>query len=138
LYPLVHSSYFQDRFYTKSGVCIALPLTRDRPPGWMYSIVIFLGLNFITFILIAVGQLLIYVEIKSVSETITMNKSMKRKSRGRSQELAVARNLLFVVSTDFLCWFPIGCMGELTSLFHFLFLDIRWLLFINFCCWKFV
>jgi hypothetical protein len=125
LFPLVHRSYFQGRFYTKSGVCIALPLTRDRPPGWMYSIVIFLGLNFITFILIAVGQLLIYVEIKSVSETVTMNKSMKRTSRGRSQELAVARNLLFVVSTDFLCWFPIGCMGELTSPFYFLSLDIR-------------
>jgi hypothetical protein len=92
----------------------------------MYSIVIFLGLNFITFILIAVGQLLIYIEVKSVSGKI--RKSMKRKSRVRSAELAVARNLLFVVSTDFLCWFPIGCMGELKepTAFPFLFYLTRY------------
>lgn len=107
--PLVYTDYFEDRFYTKSGVCLALPLTRDRPPGWLYSIFIFIGFNFVTFLLIALGQFMIYAEIK---EQTSFKKKMKA---ARSNDLKVARNLLMLVTTDFLCWFPIGVIGE----YHF-------------------
>ncbi|XP_053374337.1 uncharacterized protein LOC128546941 [Mercenaria mercenaria] len=106
LFPLMLTAYFQNRFYNKSGVCIALPLTRDRPPGWLYSMLVFIGLNFATFLLIAAGQWLIYMEIRKSSSL-----KMLRKSQSRKKDLTVARNLLLVVATDFLCWFPIGCMG---------------------------
>ncbi|XP_060558250.1 uncharacterized protein LOC132718555 [Ruditapes philippinarum] len=102
--PFIFSGYFQDQFYTKSGVCIALPLTRDRPPGWVYSVAIFVGLNFITFVLVAFGQIAIFMEFKKTVIAHTANKA-------RKQDLTIARNLLLVVTTDFLCWFPIGVMG---------------------------
>ncbi|XP_053380826.1 G-protein coupled receptor GRL101-like [Mercenaria mercenaria] len=103
--PLSGIEYFGNAFYGRSAVCLALPLTRQKTPGWQYSIVVFIGLNFILFLLIAMGQLLIYGEIKK-------HAALKRKMNvARSNDLTVARNLLLLVLTDFMCWFPIGCMG---------------------------
>lgn len=118
--PLLAQEYFQNNFYSKSGVCVALPLTRDRPPGWLYSVIIFIGFNFVTFICIAYGQLLIYLEIRNTSSTMIGNTSESMKARRRN-ELIVARNLLLVVGTDFLCWFPIGCMGLYLYLYIYIY-----------------
>jgi hypothetical protein len=106
LLPVVYVDYFEGKFYSRSGVCIALPLTRDRPPGWIYSIILFVGLNFVSFLLIAFGQVSIFLEIKKTSLKV-----MKHEI-ARKRDLKVARNLLFVVTTDFMCWFPIGVMGK--------------------------
>ncbi|XP_053378714.1 G-protein coupled receptor GRL101-like [Mercenaria mercenaria] len=112
LIPILYKYYFQDKFYSKSAVSIALPLTRDRPPGWLYSIIVFIGLNFVTFCLIALGQVMIYSEIKKTTAGLQRLSTNKCKVGTRQRrELTVARNLLLVVATDFLCWFPIGCMG---------------------------
>ena len=104
--PVLITSYFKDTFYSKSGVCLALPLTRDRSPGWVYSISIFIGFNFVTFLAIAFGQWMIY-------RTISQARSKMRSfTSARTNDLRVARNLLLVASTDFLCWFPIGILGK--------------------------
>ena len=111
--PLLYKEYFSDSFYSKSAVCLALPLTRDRPPGWMYSISIFVGFNFVMFVLIALGQLLIFTEIKKQTD---ISKRMNVKQR--RNDLVVARNLLLLVSTDFMCWFPIGLMGKVQNIIY--------------------
>ena len=103
--PVIYTDYFTTNFYSKSGVCLALPLTRDRPPGWLYSILIFIGLNLLTFLLITIGQLLIFIEVRNTSGLF------KRSGSKRNTDLLVARNLLLVVTTDFMCWVPIGIMG---------------------------
>ncbi|XP_053396296.1 uncharacterized protein LOC123555101 isoform X2 [Mercenaria mercenaria] len=118
LIPIVYEDYFQDKFYSRSGICIALPLTRDRPPGWLYSIIIFVGLNFVTFCLIAIGQVIIYSEIKKATSGIRRTTRQDKDGSARRRELTVARNLLLVVTTDFLCWFPIGCMGTMALSGH--------------------
>ena len=104
--PILVTSYFKDSFYSKTGVCLALPLTRDRPPGWGYSIGIFIGFNFITFLFIAAGQWLIYRAVEN------SRMKMRAVSTARSNDLRVARNLLLVATTDFLCWFPVGIIGK--------------------------
>ena len=111
LVPVVYTDHFQNKFYSKSGVCLALPLTRDRPPGWLYSTFVFIGFNLITFTLIATGQLLIYFEVHK------HNMSKKSLNISRSNDLKVARNLLLLVTTDFMCWFPVGVMGESDCIF---------------------
>ena len=100
-------------FYTRSAVCLALPLTRDRPVGWEYSTAVFIGFNYVAFLLIAAGQCLIFRAIKATSNI------RSKVSSNRRNDLVVARNLLLVVSTDFLCWFPIGVMGEFFFFFFF-------------------
>lgn len=52
--PLLSIQYFQD-FYGRSGVCLALHITHQRPNGWEYSVFIYLVLNLISFTLIAVA-----------------------------------------------------------------------------------
>lgn len=101
--PLSVPSYFKGGFYSRSAVCLALPLTRDRPPGWEYGTVLFIFLNFIIFVAIAIGQVFIYREISSGDKMM--------KSQRRYQDAAIARSLFLVVFSDFLCWFPVGVMG---------------------------
>jgi hypothetical protein len=103
--PIIYTSHFQNKFYSKSGVCIALPLTRDKPPGWIYAVSIFVGLNFCSFILVAIGQISIFTELRRAGS------AMKKTQQSRKRDLKVARNLILVATTDFLCWFPIGVMG---------------------------
>ena len=99
--PLMFTGY-----YSKSSVCLALPLTRDRPPGWLYSVFVFIVLNFVIFVLIAIGQWLIYREVQK------SKKSMAGKQGKRKQDSAISRNLLLVITTNFLCWFPICVLGR--------------------------
>jgi hypothetical protein len=66
---------------------------------------VFVCLNFVTFVMVAFGQLSIFIEIRKSSGIATTAEHSRRR------DLKVARNLLFVVATDFMCWFPIGVMG---------------------------
>lgn len=104
LLPLLPIPYFNGQFYSRSAVCLGLPLTREWPDGWEYSTAIFIFLNFIMFICIVIGQILIYKEVSGTDEMI--------KSQRRSQDAAIARSLFLVVFSDFLCWFPLGIMGN--------------------------
>lgn len=102
--PLLPGSYFDGEFYSRSAVCLAMPLTRDRPKGWEYSFGIFIVFNFVLFIVIAAFQLVIYREVKSTSQRI--------RSTQKRKDLTIARSLFVVVFSDFLCWFPVGVMGK--------------------------
>ncbi|XP_061178746.1 uncharacterized protein LOC133187405 [Saccostrea echinata] len=103
--PLIPGDYFQGKFFSRSVVCLALPLTRDRPAGWEYSTAIFIILNFLLFLIIASGQCLIYREISNTASKVNSNR--------RTQEVVIARGLFLIVLSDFLCWCPIGIMGLL-------------------------
>ena len=104
--PVVFTSHFKHKFYSQSGVCLALPLTQQRFPGWIYSVCVFVGFNFILTILIIYGQWLIYSEVMASKRAMTKNVS------SRKNEFKIARNLLFVAATDLLCWFPVGILGR--------------------------
>ena len=103
--PLLPISYFSNEFYSRSAVCLALPLTRDKPAGWEYGTAIFVIFNFLVFLIIAAGQLVIYKEVAIAVDA-------KIRTQRRSQDMAVARGLFLVVLSDFVCWFPIGVMGK--------------------------
>lgn len=101
--PLISGWYFDGNFYSRSAVCLALPLTRDKPVGWEYSFGIFIVFNFILFLVIAGIQLVIYREVKNTLGQV--------RSTQKRQDLTIARNLFVIVFSDFLCWFPVGVMG---------------------------
>lgn len=96
--------------YSSNGMCLGLPLTNRRQPGWQFSTTIFIFLNFFLFILIAIGQLAIY---KTMSDTRMSQSSVTNPSNRRAQDLAVAKHLSLIAITDFLCWFPVGVIGLL-------------------------
>ena len=97
------------QFYSQTGICIPLPITRQDFPGHDYAFAILIIFNFVLFLFIAVGQLAVYTAIRSQSM------ADKNDSDKRSKDLEVARRLFVVVVSDFLCWFPIGLLGLLAS-----------------------
>ena len=95
------------KFYSQTGICIPLPVTRREFKGRMYSFSILIVFNFVVFLLIASGQAFIYWSVQKNALTSHTTKV--------SRDLTLARRLISVAVTDFLCWFPIGVCGLLAS-----------------------
>ena len=104
--PLLPASW---HFYSQTAICIPLPVTRQQFPGHLYAFAVTIVFNFVLFVFIAAGQLVIYLAIGSQSMV------KQGDNDRRSKDLAVAQRLFTVVVSDFLCWFPIGLMGLLAS-----------------------
>ncbi|KAH9518945.1 hypothetical protein Btru_008762 [Bulinus truncatus] len=99
--------------YSSNGLCLALPLSTtgsDKLPGWEFSMIVYVILNFFMFLFIALGQLLIFVNLIKKRNLPSMSHCSDR----RNQDMNIAKKLAFVAVSDFLCWFPIGIMGILS------------------------
>ncbi|CAD5126157.1 DgyrCDS14324 [Dimorphilus gyrociliatus] len=100
--PLFPSDYFQDNFYSRSSVCLPLYLTGDKRFGWEYSFAIFVFLNGISFVVIAIAYTVMFsVVVKT------------RKAAGKDSDISIARKMAFIVVSDMLCWMPVAIMGIL-------------------------
>ncbi|XP_071943925.1 G-protein coupled receptor GRL101-like [Antedon mediterranea] len=100
----INLSYFGENYYGKQSVCLALPLTKSRWPGWEYAIVIFIGFNGLGFIVIATSYVAIFFSVQRSGATV--NRRLRRK-----EQVKMARKLGLIVFTDFSCWFPVILMG---------------------------
>ncbi|XP_076451232.1 G-protein coupled receptor GRL101-like [Babylonia areolata] len=92
-------------FFSQTGMCIPLPVTRRDFKGRMYSFGVLIVLNFVLFLLIAVGQGFIFWSVQ--------RNAMTANTTRESRDMTVARRLISVAATDFLCWFPTGLCGIL-------------------------
>ncbi|PIK37947.1 putative G-protein coupled receptor, partial [Apostichopus japonicus] len=102
--PLLGFSYF-DNFYGRSGVCLALHITPDKPNGWEYAVFVFLALNFFSFTFIAVAYMVMFYVARRTQQ------AAKRSLRGNKGSDAMARKMTLIVFTDFCCWMPIIILG---------------------------
>ena len=96
------------QFYSQTGICIPLPITRTEFAGRHYSFSVMIILNFVLFLLIAVGQVSIYWSVRT-------NSMSSSQSTQKSKDLTIARRLINVALSDFLGWFPICVLGLLAS-----------------------
>lgn len=115
--PTLHifNDYFYDYgweegFYGRSAVCLPLQLSHERLPGWEYSVLIFIVLNFISFTFILVAYLLMFWKVKTVGRTV--RSSLKK-------EAIIAKRMSFIILTDFCCWMPVIVIGILSLLGKF-------------------
>ena len=97
-------------FYSQTATCFPLPVTSASFPGHAYSFGIMIVFNFVLFLLIAVGQAIIYWTVGGTGAMSATTDSGKK-----SRDVAVARRLVTIAVTDFLCWFPIGALGLLAA-----------------------
>ncbi|XP_033725233.1 G-protein coupled receptor GRL101-like [Pecten maximus] len=102
------NDYFRGEFYSSSGVCLALPLSDSATPGSEYSVAIYVGLNFVIFLVIAVCQVVIYRKSRT-------HLALRNTTRRQKADITIAKGLATVVATDFFCWFPICVLGIWTS-----------------------
>lgn len=90
-------------FYGRSGVCLALHITPDKPHGWEYSVFVFLFLNSLSFTLIALSYLLMFIAARTTRLAVSCDR--------RSTESAIAWRMTLLVATDAACWVPIIGLG---------------------------
>ncbi|XP_030847596.1 relaxin receptor 2 isoform X2 [Strongylocentrotus purpuratus] len=135
--PLIVSSYISG-FYGLSDVCVGLPLNVEstetgelvfnierrvweylqyettKRPSWVYSIAIFLGVNFLIFILILLSYVVIFVHVRKSARSVA-NPASGSVSSDRAREVKLATRMSIIVLTDFFCWMPVIIMGILSQ-----------------------
>ncbi|XP_025099213.1 relaxin receptor 2-like [Pomacea canaliculata] len=94
-------------FYSQTGICVPLPITRKSFGGHDYLFGVVIVVNLVLFVLIAVGQLIIYYTVRVNSLSTSSNKN--------TADLSVARRLTSVVVSSFLCFFPVALLGVLAA-----------------------
>ncbi|XP_059141910.1 G-protein coupled receptor GRL101-like [Physella acuta] len=110
--PLVYPDW---GVYSSNGMCLGLPMIRNQESGWEYSFGVFLIFNCILFILIAIGQLAIFLAMSREKPQLQSSPDSLAKRR---REIMVAKNLSLVVMSNFLCWFPVCVIGLMTARGH--------------------
>ena len=108
LLPITINRYFGDAFYGRSTVCLALPLTSERPAGWEYSVAVFIVLNLAAFVIMFLCYLTIYFIATSSSTHVG------RHTESRMREIQLALRMAFLVFSDMFCWMPIIVIGILS------------------------
>ncbi|XP_022110447.1 uncharacterized protein LOC110990004 [Acanthaster planci] len=121
--------------YGLSDVCIGLPLltrpvdytfTKDdvggslgndtylipKPvgsrPTWAYSIVLFLGVNFMCFVAITVSYIAIFAKVKRSVRRVKLRSH-------KAEEIKMASKMAVIVGSDCLCWMPVIVLGILSQ-----------------------
>lgn len=103
--PLTTLDYFQN-FYGRSGVCLSLHITHQRPNGWEYSVFVFLILNFFSFFFIAIAYVWMFIAAKRTRSAL--------KSADIRLSSTMAKRIMLIVMTDFWCWMPIIALGVIS------------------------
>nr|KAG5710981.1 hypothetical protein BaRGS_013715 [Batillaria attramentaria] len=96
------------QFYGHTGICIPLPVTRAEFPGHDFAFAILIIVNFTLFVVIGVGQVLIYWSIQT-------NEMSATDTNRTSKDHTIARRLITIAVSDFVCWFPIGVLGLMAA-----------------------
>lgn len=94
----------QWELYSQKAVGVPLPITRLQFPGYDYAFAIFIVFNMAVFLLVAIGQVLIYLFVRLQKRPLISDARVR-------QDTIIAKRLMLVVITDCLCWFPITVMG---------------------------
>ncbi|XP_036046484.1 relaxin receptor 1 isoform X1 [Onychomys torridus] len=108
--PLGNKEFFKD-YYGTNGVCFPLHSEDSGSTGaQIYSVVIFLGINLVAFIIIVFSYGSMFYSVHQSTVTATeIHKQVKR-------EMVLAKRFFFIVFTDALCWIPIFILKFLSLL----------------------
>ncbi|KAM6923418.1 relaxin receptor 1 [Xenentodon cancila] len=108
--PLVCKGLFRN-FYGTNGVCFPLHSEQPETPwAHVYSIVIFLGLNLVAFLIIVFSYASMFYNIQRTGTQTT------KYSNHIKKEVTIAKRFFSIVITDSLCWIPIFILKILSLL----------------------
>ncbi|XP_041457466.1 G-protein coupled receptor GRL101-like [Lytechinus variegatus] len=94
--------------WSEEFIVVYEAISSDIRPSWIYSVIIFIGVNAILFLFILICYISMFVEVKRSTRSVG-------NSEMRWREIKVARKMAFIVGTNFACWMPIVIMGILTQ-----------------------
>ena len=84
-----------------------LDVKEGNNPGLFFSIVLFLGINFVCFLVVAVTYTWIFIIVKQSNKRVGISRT--------NQEIALAKRMGAIIVTDFMCWAPIIVIGILVQ-----------------------
>jgi leucine-rich repeat-containing G protein-coupled receptor 7/leucine-rich repeat-containing G protein-coupled receptor 8 len=99
------------QFYSQTAICIPLPITRNDFPGQTYSFSIVIVLNFVLFLCVSVGQVVIYWSVQANSMSTFATTSDTATSKTLRKDVTIARRLITVAMSNFLCCFLLAFWG---------------------------
>ncbi len=85
-----------------------VPVPQDQKPAWYFSIVLFLGINLLLFVIIMILYILMFIHVQ-------MSTKQSGRASDREEEIKMAIRMAVIVATDFFCWMPIIIMGVLSQ-----------------------
>ncbi|XP_038052703.1 uncharacterized protein LOC119725370 [Patiria miniata] len=86
-----------------------IPHPQGSKPTWLYSIVLFLGVNLVCFLLVSFCYAAIFVKVKRSIRRV------KRHQAHKDEEIKMASKMAVIVGSDFLCWMPVIILGILSQ-----------------------
>ncbi|XP_035682006.1 relaxin receptor 1-like [Branchiostoma floridae] len=92
--------YYFDHFYGSNGVCFPLHLHEPHMTGWEYSAFIFLGVNFVSVLVIGAAYVGMFISIQRTRQQIATHLTL-------FTDMSFAKRFFFIVLTDSLVWLPI-------------------------------
>ena len=115
--------YFWDEHLYASGVSVAqvesaLNITytiaenAGSQVGSIYSIVVFISVNFCCFVIVACSYVYIFIKATSSAEGASRAQESRQ---ARKDELRMAKKIFAIVFTDFCCWVPLSFACILTQ-----------------------
>ena len=87
---------------------VPIAVVQGEEPSWIYSIVLFIGLNTLCFIIVVCCYIAIFVSVQNTTRQV-------RVAAHRKREVGMAIKMAFIVGTDFACWMPVIIMGILSQ-----------------------
>ena len=127
--------YFNPDAYSLSDVCVGLPLIRKLTDltsefdaytfsqyghprynivasssisTWQFSIAVFLGLNLISFVVIFLCYISIFIKVRFTRAEVG-------RKADNAKEVKMAIKMSLIIGTDFFCWMPIIILGILVQ-----------------------
>ncbi|XP_078603350.1 relaxin receptor 1-like [Branchiostoma floridae x Branchiostoma japonicum] len=97
--PVMSPGYFGN-FYGSNGVCFPLHLHDPHGAGWEYSAFVFMGLNFVSMIIILCAYAGMFISIQRTRRSIGSPLSLL-------SDMSFSKRFFFIVLTDSLVWLPI-------------------------------
>ncbi|XP_054846265.1 relaxin receptor 1 [Eublepharis macularius] len=108
--PVSNKDFFQN-YYGTNGVCFPLHSEQSETTGGqIYSVVIFLGVNLVAFIIIVFSYGSMFYSVHQTAITATEIRNHVKK------EMSLAKRFFFIVFTNALCWIPIFILKLLSLL----------------------
>ena len=103
--PVFESNYFID-FYGGNGVCLPFTLTNANNHGWEFSFSVFVLMNFLVFLIIAIGYGSIFYFVRAARRNSQRNDD-------ENMEVRLAVKSTLIIFTDFVCWMPVILLSVL-------------------------
>ncbi|XP_072175405.1 G-protein coupled receptor GRL101-like isoform X2 [Diadema setosum] len=107
--PINPTRQVDDRAQDTYNILVYQTATTASVSTWRFSTVLFLGINLVSFCVIALAYIMIFINVRFVRTKVG------KQTNQSAGEVKMAVRMFLIVGTDFFCWMPIIILGILVQ-----------------------